>query len=188
MNIYDFDGTIYDGDSTLDFFRYCLTKHPRTWLGIFNAIWGLFLYMLGMSDKTKYKERFFSFLRYIRDIDSAISAFWKTREDKIQAWYLEQKQDTDIIISASPEFLLFPICQNLGVRLMASLVDKHTGIFTGKNCHGEEKVRRLSAEYPHCQIQAVYSDSLSDAPLVALADKAFLVKGKKVLDWTHPSI
>ena len=28
MNVYDFDGTIYDGDSTFDFYKYCMKKHP----------------------------------------------------------------------------------------------------------------------------------------------------------------
>ena len=28
MNIYDFDGTLYDGDSTFDFILYSLKKHP----------------------------------------------------------------------------------------------------------------------------------------------------------------
>ena len=26
VNIYDFDGTIYDGDSTLDFYMFCLSS------------------------------------------------------------------------------------------------------------------------------------------------------------------
>ena len=28
MNVYDFDGTIYDGDSTVDFLIYMYRKHP----------------------------------------------------------------------------------------------------------------------------------------------------------------
>ena len=28
INLYDFDGTIYDGDSTRDFFFYELRRHP----------------------------------------------------------------------------------------------------------------------------------------------------------------
>lgn len=26
MNVYDFDETIYDGDSTVDFYKYCLRR------------------------------------------------------------------------------------------------------------------------------------------------------------------
>ena len=29
MNVYDFDGTIYNGDSTIDFYLYCI-KHAET--------------------------------------------------------------------------------------------------------------------------------------------------------------
>ena len=32
MNIYDFDGTIYDGDSSIDFFKYSLKKHKNLFL------------------------------------------------------------------------------------------------------------------------------------------------------------
>ncbi len=28
IDVYDFDGTIYDGDSTVDFTRFCLRRHP----------------------------------------------------------------------------------------------------------------------------------------------------------------
>ena len=30
MNLYDFDETIYDGDSTRDFVLYCYKNYPRT--------------------------------------------------------------------------------------------------------------------------------------------------------------
>ncbi len=29
MNVYDFDGTIYSGDSTIDFYLFCLRKQPE---------------------------------------------------------------------------------------------------------------------------------------------------------------
>ena len=28
IDVYDFDGTIYDGDSTVDFWLYCLRRKP----------------------------------------------------------------------------------------------------------------------------------------------------------------
>ena len=31
MNIYDFDGTLYAGDSTMDFLKFSLKKHPAKW-------------------------------------------------------------------------------------------------------------------------------------------------------------
>ena len=103
---------------------------------------------------------------------------------KIKKFYLNQQKDDDVIISASPEFLLEPICQSLGIRfLMASRVDKNTGVYDGENCHGKEKVRRFCEIFPNGKIGEFYSDSYSDTPLAEIAEKAFIVKGETLEDW-----
>ena len=28
IDVYDFDGTIYDGDSTVDLVKFCIRRHP----------------------------------------------------------------------------------------------------------------------------------------------------------------
>ena len=183
MNLYDFDGTIYNGDSSVDFFKYCLRKNKKTFFTIPEIFIALIMYLLGIKNKTMFKEKCFSFLKYITDIDCAVSAFWINNEVKIKKWYLMQKKDSDIIISASPEFLLLPVCQRLGVKLIASRVDKYSGIFTGENCYGEEKVRRFKSECNSSIIDAFYSDSKTDKPLADLAKNAFLIKGKNIIKW-----
>ena len=98
--------------------------------------------------------------------------------------FLDQQKPDDMIISASPEFLLKPICEKLGIQhLIASKVDVRTGKFSGENCRGKEKVRRLAAEYGSAYIDQFYSDSHSDLPLAQLADQAFLVKKGSVTKW-----
>ena len=80
--------------------------------------------------------------------------------------------------------MLEPICATLGIGyLMASKVDPHTGIYSGVNCHGKEKVRRFYERFPDGKIDEFYSDSYSDAPLAAIAEKAFLVKGTELKNW-----
>jgi len=73
--------------------------------------------------------------------------------------------------------------QKLGVRLLASRVDKHTGKTDGENCHGAEKVRRLHEAYPNVEIAEFYSDSRSDSPLAELAEHAYLVHGQARTPW-----
>jgi len=183
MNVYDFDDTIYDGDSTLDFFRFCHSEHKKTYIALPRAVFGFGLFTLRIISKTNFKQHFFSFLKHIPDVDGAVSAFWDKNETKIMPWYLKQKQFDDVVISASPEFLLSPICQKLGVKLIASRVDKCTGVFEGKNCYGIEKVRRLEAEGLATEIDEFYSDSLSDKPLADLARVAYFVRGDAITTW-----
>lgn len=184
MNVYDFDKTIYRGDSTLDFFRYCLKRKPGLLRYVPAQAWFFVIYSLGLIDKTRFKEGFYLFLRGIPDMDAFVADFWEKQRSGILDWYLQRQQPTDLVISASPQFLLAPICADLGIRhLIASKVDPRTGAYSGKNCYGPEKVSRLQKEFPNQKIDRFYSDSHSDAPLAELAEEAFLVAKGKPLPW-----
>jgi phosphoserine phosphatase len=183
VNVYDFDHTIYDGDSTLDFWRFVLAKRPYLAALLPVQAWGVFRYLAGIGSKETMKEHFFRFLRFIPARNMA-AQFWERNRRKLKGWYLAQKQDTDVIISASPEFLLEPIVKNvLGCALIASTIDPRTGTYQGKNCYGEEKVARFSAVYGGEKIDNFYSDSWSDAPLARVAARSFMVKGSRTVPW-----
>ena len=68
---------------------------------------------------------------------------------------------------------------------MASKVDKHTGLYDGENCWGEEKVKRLYEKFPNAKCEEFYSDSLSDTPLAELADKAMIIRGNELIEWNE---
>jgi len=106
MNVYDFDKTIYDGDSTVNFYRYCLRKKPSVLKHLPKQICAFFKYILKIYDKTQMKEVFYGFLQDLDDVDSLLDIYWEENMKKIKAWYKETKRDDDVIISASPEFLL----------------------------------------------------------------------------------
>lgn len=182
MNVYDFDETIYHGDSTRDFYFFCLKNYPK--IAKYLPMQGFYgiLFGLKIMPKTKFKEKFYSFLKSIPSVDVAVGNFWKTHEKNIKGWYLKQKKDDDLIISASPEFLLTPISDKLGIKVIASRVDKFSGKTEGENCWGEEKVKRFYAAGGG-EISEFYSDSYSDTPLALLAKKAFLVTGDKITDF-----
>lgn len=185
MNIYDFDETIYDSDSTKDFYFYCLKKYPKILLSVPAMAWSFFLYILGIKSKTQFKQKMYRFLNYVPDIDAELTVFWDKNEYKIKQWYRNRQKEDDMIISASPEFLLKPICNRLGINhLIASKVDKKTGVYTGENCWGEEKVKRLYKEFPDTVCEEFYSDSLSDTPLSAIASKAGIIRGEEVVAWS----
>lgn len=183
-NVYDFDRTIYQGDCTLDFYIFCLGKYPLIIKWWPKQCYAIFLYKIKRISKTQMKERFYNFLRDINNIEILVNEFWNKNIVKIMEWYLQQQKADDLIISASPEFLLRPICKKLGVRfLIASKVNDKNGNYIGENCYGQEKVNRFIKEYPNEKINDFYSDSYSDTPLAQLATRAYLVKNGRIYDW-----
>ncbi|MDO4174717.1 MAG: haloacid dehalogenase-like hydrolase [Eubacteriales bacterium] len=185
MNVYDFDQTIYRGDSTVDFYFYCLRRRPwmaYSWPG--TAV-SFALYQAKIFNKTQFKRQMYQFLRAVGNTEQLVADFWHSHLNNIKPWYIQDTQrEDDVVISASPEFLLKPACEQLGIRyLMASRVDPHTGKYTGINCWGEEKVRRFRETFGDAAIETFYSDSLSDTPLARLAQTAWIVRGDAHIPW-----
>ena len=181
INLFDFDKTIYDGDSTIDFYLYCLRRQPNLIVALPRQILAFVRYAFRSIGKDQWKEEFFSFLAGTKDTDLLVLRFWESHENKIKSFYLKMDHSRDVVISASPEFLLAPICAKLGVKaLIATKVDQKTGRLIGKNCRGTEKVTRLEEQFPDCRVLCAYSDSLTDLPILNLAEQAYLVRGKKL--------
>ena len=129
------------------------------------------------------KEKIFKFVNYI-DYEKDISEFWNKNKDKIKDFYIKQQQNDDVIISASPRFVLAPICKELGIdNLICSEVDVHSGKYNGENCHGEEKVVRFRAIYKEDKVDKFYSDSRSDTPMALISEEPFIIKGNKIKPW-----
>ena len=184
MNVYDFDGTVYDGDSSVDFWVFCAKKRPRILLRLPAFALAFAKNRLGIIPKTRLKEAFFSFLKTMPADDALLEEFWAEHFSKVKAFYLETKKPDDVVISASPEFLLEPACALLGILPpIASRVDPGTGRFDGSNCRGEEKVARFEDAFPGASIDEFFSDSDADAPLAGLAKRAWRVDGTKVAPW-----
>ena len=199
-NVYDFDKTIVYPDSTEQFFRFCMRRHPglmryAPWQAYGLLRWHFQLRytrgpqrirrFVGVDTKTQAKADFYRFLRGLPDWQEEVALFWREPRMRLKPWFLERVRPDDIVISASPEFLLRPVvCERLGLRLVASRVDPLTGHTTGENCHGDEKVRRLREAYGDVAIETFYSDDpIADAPLARLAKEAILVKGDELLPW-----
>ena len=88
--LYDFDGTIYDGDSSVDFFKFCLKKDKS----IYKMLPKMFIKFIAYKSKnitdTELKEYIFSFLKKFKNIDSLVDEFWQAHKSKIKKFYLEK--------------------------------------------------------------------------------------------------
>lgn len=186
MNVYDFDGTIYSGDSSVDFYLFALRSKPSLIRFLPRQLGGFCGYGMRKIHVRELKSHFFSFLRGV-DTEKMVQDFWRSHIGKIEGWYLNQKEPEDIVISASPYFLLKPICNQLGIRtLIATEIDPFTGEVLGENCKGIEKLRRLTVECGVTAIDCFYSDSISDLPLAQVAEHPFLVKKGTAVPWNLP--
>lgn len=191
MNVYDFDGTIYNGDSTIDFYKYCMKKYPKIILLFPYQVSVFAVYKLGIVSKTKFKEKFYSFFKLLPDIDKLVLAFWDDHICKINKWFFELNEQSDVIITASPEFLVEEAAKRVGVyTVIGSKVDPYTGTTTGENCYGKEKIKRFKEIFGDLIPDRFYTDSFSDMPMICYAKEAYMVRygqvsliDKKVIDY-----
>ena len=174
MDVYDFDGTLYRGDSTRDFLLWCARRYPRVALTLpRSSVAALACYKFHIIEKTRFKGVLYRFLRCIPDVEREVERFWEARKQRIGGPC--KPQAGDLVISAGPEFLLRGICAQRGLAIIASKVDPVTGRTLGPNCSNAEKVVRFREAYPNATIDNFYSDSRNDDPLANLATRAFMV-------------
>ncbi len=186
IDVLDFDGTLYEKDSSKEFFKYCLKKNKKIILIIPKIIIYFILNSLDLISIEKLKECFFEFLNYINDIDKYIEDFWKNNKKYIRTNLLKKCKNEVVIISASPKFLLEPICKELSINyLIATDIDKNTGKFKGLNCKGKEKNNKLNKEIKEYKICDFYSDSYSDEPLASKSENAYFIQKDKIENWNY---
>lgn len=182
MNIYDFDNTIYKGDTGVDIVLYSFKRYP------FKVIKCI---IKGLKLKKKYKsfndknvkEALFSFLFEIDNLDKYINSFIDSHIKNIKDWYLKQQKENDTIISASYDLWINPFCKRLGINNVICTNVNNNGHIIGKNCKSEEKVKRFKKEFPNIKVNESYSDSSTDIPMLLLGKKAFIVEGNNLIPY-----
>lgn len=179
---YDFDKTIYKGDSSTDFFFYMIFSRPYLLLFVPYFLVVFALYGLKVIGKKRFKECMFFFVPLYSNINKIVDKFWQRNANKLVKWYPPQKQDeNDVIVSASLSFIIKPVLEMLNIKnYLATNYNVKTGKIYGENCYGEAKVEEFKRVYPKKKLEAFYSDSLSDLPMMRISDKAYLVSGEKV--------
>ena len=179
FDLYDFDKTVFPVDSESVFYLFCLIRRPWIIIMLPFQLFCILCFSLKIGGD-KMKARFFYFLRLI-DTEKMVNKFWEKNEKYIYPIFKPESRDLDAVVcSASPEFLLEPICKKYKVHtLIATRLDPKTGKLTGLNCKGEEKVKRLKEQMPDAHFVKVFSDSLkSDAPIFALGEENYhAIKG-----------
>ncbi len=183
MNVYDFDNTIYDGESVVDFFLFYCKKDKGLMKNIPTVFWALLKYKRGKitieQALSKYGAAVSDFYKSNATIESDMEAFWDEHIKNIKPFYRDVQSDDDLIISGSPEFSLSIICKRLGIkRYIGSIIESDGKI--SRLCIREAKVKAFFEEYPNTEIENFYTDSVNDTPLIEISKNAYLVRGNKI--------
>jgi len=185
MNIYDFDDTIFEGDSSVEFIKYSLIRHPLlvSWC-LIKALKESIKYLFKKSNFGLLKSELFSFVKHLKNLDDYMDKYVLSHQKKIKKFYLEQKKDDDVVISASFDFIVRPFCKRLGIKhIIATKYDTKKEKIIGKNCKGEEKIIRFNKLFDNPKVNEAYSDSLSDIPMFKIAKKAYIVKKNEIIPY-----
>ena len=186
MNAYDFDNTIYSGESIFDFFKFCLTKDVKLFLYFPKALFRLIEYKLNILSIDKlYKtaeQIINSFMKRNQyKIDELVSEFWNKNRDKLKPNFLKMLKPDDLIITGCPSFLINYVKDELNVD---NIISSEYNFETNKIeyiCLGENKVKAFNQKFKDVKIDKFYTDSLADIPFMEYANEVYLVKGNKIV-------
>ena len=189
MRVFDFDGTIYDGESLFDLYLYSARHDPKVFRYIAPVLRYAVKYKLGRATLEqmeygvgKMTEGYLTELsrsKRVASVEQLVDDFWDRYYARIKPWY--QPESDDVILTASFDLTVGEACRRLGVRnLGASEVDVGTMKVTYLN-FSTNKAKRFRELYgPDVVIDEFYTDSKFDQPMIDMARHAFMVKGNTI--------
>jgi phosphatidylglycerophosphatase C len=185
---FDFDGTITTKDTMLELIKY--HHGPFKYLAGFVVLSPLLVLMkAGIVSNHYAKEKMLSYFFGGMDIakfNSICAGFEKEvipsliRPKAMERIQELRKMNVEIVVvSASAEQWVRGWCDRHGITLLASCLEtrngKVTGQLDGKNCHGEEKVKRIRDLYnlEDYGMIACFGDTKGDKPMLSLGNETF---------------
>lgn len=208
LAIFDVDFTLTKKETLMELYKFVVFKNFKNIRFLPRALFSGLMYSIKVYDEKRVKESFLKFIDKIHeeDLDNLAKEYYSKVLKKIlykDAIDMIKKLKNEgckiYLISASPEFYLKELYDIKEVDVIIGTKFRvENGFFAremdGLNCKGEEKVRRLKEYLQANNIEVDYknsymfSDSLSDKPLLDLVGNPYLINYKKkndfkVLNW-----
>ncbi|MBE6688538.1 MAG: HAD family hydrolase [Ruminococcaceae bacterium] len=183
MRVFDFDNTIYDGESVIDFYIFSIKYNPRVIKYAFIVFYNALKYKLGkttMESLEKVISRYAEgYLTSLPDINSIVKAFWDKNMKKIKPWY--KPQSDDVILTASFNVTMDEAFRRLGLeKSVCSVFDMDTmkTVYLNFSDNKPARFRQLFGEnvFP----DEFYTDSEFDTPMIDISKSAYVVKKNKI--------
>ena len=186
LAVFDFDGTLYKGDSFVDFCAFYYLKKPwRLWF-FFIQLGGFLFWKLGLLSSSQFKSLFIQYLFWDSEMEikRMSQLFWERprnfNEIVIERLVFYQKEGYTILIaSASPKLLIEIACLKLNVKHVVGteLIPYKKRHVVIKNCRGPEKLIQVKRAFPEHHLAVAYSDNKDDLELLHQAEQGFFVLG-----------
>lgn len=185
---FDFDGTITQRDTFLDFVVF---THGRKNMmkGILRHFFSALGYKLGLVSGHLIKEKLLTHFYQgfsVVDMVALGNTYCATqlplalREKALERihWHKAQGHKV-VVVTASVRYWVAPWCEGLGIDLIATQLAITDGVFTGKlsgeNCIGKEKVNRIQKQFDAAAISYSYGygNSRGDRELLAMVNESY---------------
>lgn len=185
---FDFDGTITERDSVLEFIKYRkgLARYFAGLLWHLPIIVGmqirlirhqwvkekLLQWFFGKESQAHFKEQAERFA--MEHLPAMIRP-----KSMGEIWELKEHGFEIVVVTAAPIDWVKPFCDLHQIQVIGSGMAVKEGFITGKldakNCRGMEKVRRIQQQYELQNYQQVYcyGDTTADIPMLLLATHSF---------------
>lgn len=170
MRVFDFDNTIYDGESVIDFYLFSLRRNPKVARYVPVVLYHLLRYKFGrttMADLEQAGRKYAAqYLSSFDDPEGLVRDFWDGHMRKIKAWYHPEKDD---------------VCRRLGVQhCICSVVDRQTLTVEYIN-FSANKVSAFRKCFGASAVpDAFYTDNAADLPMIHLSRTAYKVHHNRI--------
>jgi len=181
---FDFDGTITNKDSFIDFLKYT-NPFYKFWFYFILLSPVLVLFKLKVISNEKAKQIVLSMFfkgEKVSEFREKAQKYATNQLPKIVKqnavdkilWHKQQNHKV-VVVSASLKCWLLPWCEKNGIDLIATELEEKNGRLTGKlktkNCFGKEKVRRIKEKFTINKNDTIYAygDSVGDKEMLEIA-------------------
>ena len=189
LALFDFDGTLYPHDSFTGFIFYALKKRHIIWRGLRILPW-ITAYYLKIYPAHRMRPKLYASMFKDSDAEEILqlaqeyAATLIAKLDPALFNQLKQHQQLGhdvVLVSASVDLYLKPVCRYLNIDLICSEVEikagKITGFYQTADCSNEQKKIRILEKYNlenYAEIYA-YGNSDEDEEMLSLANYPYLV-------------
>jgi len=180
IKVFDFDNTIYRGESSVDLALFMIKNNKKILLYLPSIFVNMIKYKLCLVKKEKLIKKINNFMSAIifdrKELLELVERFWSKKIHKLDRKMLKRINRDDVIITAGPDFLIHGIKKLLNTNnIISSEIDEAKNKMKYFN-FGDNKVKRYKELYGDKRISCLFTDSYNDRALMDISDKVFIVK------------